>query len=135
MDELAQPGSFMVEPQDRLADRHRARQGRCRPRVLQHLPASRRTAREERDSAAAEGFVCGYHGWTYSLDGKLINLRDKRDFVGLNMAERSLTDVRCERFFNWVFINEDPDAQPLLEHFRPVHGSTSSSSSRSTGAS
>src|ERR1700761_3438356 len=26
----------------------------------------------------AEGFVCSYHGWTYSLDGRLLNLRDKR---------------------------------------------------------
>ena len=32
------------------------------------------------------GFVCGYHGWTYDLEGKLINLRDKRDFVGLEIV-------------------------------------------------
>src|SRR5690606_735301 len=47
----------------------------------------------------AEGFVCGYHGWTYTLDGRLVNLRDKRDFVGLDMSKRSLLEVRCERFF------------------------------------
>lgn len=66
-----------------------------------------------------QGFVCGYHGWTYALDGRLINLRDKRDFVGLNMSERALIGVRCERFHNWVFINEDPEAEPLLTHFAP----------------
>lgn len=66
-----------------------------------------------------QGFVCGYHGWTYALDGRLINLRDKRDFVGLNTAERSLVSVRCERFYKWIFINEDPQAEPLARHFAP----------------
>ena len=27
--------------------------------------------------------------------------------------------MRCERFYNWIFINEDPQAQPLLEHTHP----------------
>ena len=71
------------------------------------------------ESGQLTGFVCGYHGWTYSLEGKLINLRDKRDFIGLDTATRSLIDVRCERFYNWVFINEDPAAEPLDTHFAP----------------
>ncbi len=67
----------------------------------------------------ANGFVCKYHGWTYALDGALINLRDKRDFVGLDSSCRSLTPLRCERFYNWVFVNEDQTAQALDEHFAP----------------
>ena len=66
------------------------------------------------------GFVCGYHGWTYDLEGKLINLRDRRDFVGLDFDQHRLVSVRCERLGNWVFINEDPDAEPLLEHLGPI---------------
>ena len=66
-----------------------------------------------------EGLVCGYHGWTYTLDGRLVNLRDRRDFVGLDLSCRSLLTVRCERFHNWVFINEDPSALPLLEYLAP----------------
>ena len=38
------------------------------------------------DTGCSEGFVCGYHGWTYALDGRLLNLRDRRDFVGLESA-------------------------------------------------
>ena len=45
-----------------------------------------------------DGLVCGYHGWTYTLDGRLINLRDKRDFPNLDMSTRNLIEVRCERF-------------------------------------
>lgn len=68
-----------------------------------------------------DGFVCGYHGWTYALDGRLVNLRDKRDFPGLDLSTRPLLPVRCERFYNWIFINEDPDAEPLVAHFGPFH--------------
>jgi len=67
----------------------------------------------------SNGFVCNYHGWTYALDGKLINLRDKRDFVGLDMSRRSLISVSCARFYNWVFVNEDPNAEPLEQHLAP----------------
>lgn len=66
-----------------------------------------------------DGLVCGYHGWTYSLDGKLVNLRDRRDFPGLDFSSRSLIGVRCERFHNWIFINEDSAAEPLLRHTQP----------------
>lgn len=62
-----------------------------------------------------EGLVCQYHGWTYALDGKLVNLRDKRDFPALDMSCHSLVSVRCERLGNFVFVNEDPEAKPLLE--------------------
>jgi phenylpropionate dioxygenase-like ring-hydroxylating dioxygenase large terminal subunit len=63
-----------------------------------------------------DGLVCGYHGWTYTLDGRLVNLRDKRDFVGLDMNDYPLVPVRCEMFGNWIFVNEDLDAEPLLTH-------------------
>ena len=66
------------------------------------------------------GLVCGFHGWTYDLSGQLINLRDKRDFVGLDMSCRNLVPVRCERLGNWIFVNEDPDAVPLAEYLGPV---------------
>jgi phenylpropionate dioxygenase-like ring-hydroxylating dioxygenase large terminal subunit len=67
----------------------------------------------------ADGLVCGYHGWTYNLEGKLINLRDRRDFPGLDLSQRPLIGVRCERFYNWIFINENLGAEPLLEHVHP----------------
>ena len=81
------------------------------------------------------GFVCSYHGWTYALDGKLINLRDKRDFVGLDMSCRSLIQVRCERFYNWVFVNEDPQAAAAASSTSRRSSSISSSSSPRPSAS
>ena len=73
----------------------------------------------KQEQGHCDGLVCSYHGWTYALDGQLINLRDKRDFVGLDMSAHSLSAVRCEQFANWVFVSEDPDAPPLLEYLDP----------------
>ena len=72
------------------------------------------------ESGRCDGLVCSYHGWTYALDGQLINLRDKRDFVGLDTTSHSLVSVRCEQLANWVFVNEDPDASPLLDDLGPI---------------
>lgn len=72
------------------------------------------------NSGEGRAFTCGYHGWTYALDGSLTTLRDKRDFVGLDISCRSLVGVRCECIGNLIFINEDPDAEPLMQHLGPM---------------
>jgi phenylpropionate dioxygenase-like ring-hydroxylating dioxygenase large terminal subunit len=72
------------------------------------------------ETGQGRGFVCGYHGWSYTLDGQLKSVRDKRDFVDLDFACRSLLPVRCETLGGWIFINEDPEASALLESLGPL---------------
>lgn len=72
------------------------------------------------DEGQSRGFVCGYHGWSYTLDGRLTAVRDRRDFVDLDFACRGLKAVRCETLGKLVFINEDPDAEPLRQHLGPM---------------
>ncbi len=64
--------------------------------------------------------VCPYHGWNYSLDGKLCGLRDGQDFSGLDRQSRALISLRCERLGNWIFINQDPAARPLAADLGPI---------------
>jgi choline monooxygenase len=71
-------------------------------------------------SGQSRGFVCGYHGWSYTLTGELVAVRDKRDFVDLDFACRSLIPVRCETLGGWIFINEDNEAKPLLNSLGPL---------------
>ena len=68
----------------------------------------------------SRGFVCGYHGWSYTLEGKLTAVRDKRDFVDLDFSCRGLAAVRCETIGKLIFINEDEDAEPLIQHLGPM---------------
>jgi phenylpropionate dioxygenase-like ring-hydroxylating dioxygenase large terminal subunit len=63
---------------------------------------------------------CSYHGWTYDLEGNLVGVPDERDFVNLDKAERALIPVRCETWGGWIFINENPDAERLLDFLAPL---------------
>jgi choline monooxygenase len=58
-------------------------------------------------------FRCGYHGWTYSLDGSLISAPEVEGVQDFDPAQFALVPVRTEEWFNFVFVNLDPNAEPL----------------------
>lgn len=60
-------------------------------------------------------FRCGYHGWTYSLDGSLISATELEGVEGFRPEDFALVPVRTEEWFNIVFVNLEPQAQPLLD--------------------
>jgi len=60
-------------------------------------------------------FRCGYHGWTYGLDGSLIHATEIEGVEGFRPEDFALAPVRTEEWFNLVFVNLDPDAPPLRE--------------------
>lgn len=74
----------------------------------------------EKDAGETKGFFCRYHGWSYDLTGRLLAVREKRDFPNMDVSCFGLNQVRCERFGNFVFVNEDPGAPPLLEALSPI---------------
>jgi choline monooxygenase len=60
-------------------------------------------------------FRCGYHGWTYGLDGALISATEIEGVEGFCPEDFALKPVRTEEWFNFVFANLDPEARPLRE--------------------
>jgi len=60
-------------------------------------------------------FRCGYHGWTYGLDGALLSATETEGVEGFRPEEFALKPVRAEEWFNLVFVNLDPEARPLRE--------------------
>ena len=119
VDELPRPGSYRLwrktgSPIILVRDRDgaiRAFYNTCRHRGAPLV---------EKDAGETKGFFCRYHGWSYDLTGRLLAVREKRDFPNMDVSCFSLNSVRCERFGNFVFINEDPDAPPLLEALSPI---------------
>jgi len=119
-DQLPEVGSFFVRRQSgapilvvRGEDREvRAFYNTCRHRGA---PVTRADA-----GCAAGTFTCGYHGWTYRLDGTLKAVTDVRDFAGLDPACRSLVPVRCGLLGNFIFVCEDPLAESLEDFLEPV---------------
>ena len=64
---------------------------------------------------------CQYHSWTYDIDdGHLVSVPDQRDFVDLDLSVRCLPTLRCEEWDGWVFVNQDANAQPLLDFLGPI---------------
>jgi choline monooxygenase len=75
-----------------------------------------------RAGPAAEGcgsrklFRCGYHGWTYGLDGSLLSATEIEGVEEFRAEDFALIPVRTEEWFNLVFVNFDADAKPLHEN-------------------
>ena len=60
-------------------------------------------------------FRCGYHGWTYNLDGTLISACEIDGVQGFRPEDFALVALRVEEWLNFIFVNLDPEARPLRE--------------------
>jgi len=58
-------------------------------------------------------FRCGYHGWTYGLDGKLISAPEFEGVEAFDPEHFSLRSIRVEEWHNLIFVNLDDHAEPL----------------------
>ena len=74
--------------------------------------------------AAGEGrcksFRCGYHGWTYALDGRLLAAREFEGVEGWCREENFLPEFRVECWGALVFVNLDVGAAPLAETLEDI---------------
>ena len=60
-------------------------------------------------------FRCGYHGWTYGLDGALISAPEFEGQPGFDAKEFTLAPVRAEEWSNLIFVNLDPERRTIAE--------------------
>jgi phenylpropionate dioxygenase-like ring-hydroxylating dioxygenase large terminal subunit len=63
---------------------------------------------------------CGYHAWTYGLDGELRSAPRSQGEPGFDPAELSLVRARVDTWGPLVFVNPDADAAPLVETLRDL---------------
>ncbi len=61
-------------------------------------------------------FTCKYHAWRYGLDGELTFIQQEDEFFGVDKSQYGLKAVRCEIWEGFIFVNLDPDAQPLHDY-------------------
>lgn len=77
----------------------------------------RGTALKPADSGGfCESFRCPFHGWTYSLDGSLIDVPENWDFPHVDADSHSLRALQVDTWAGFVFINFDDDAEPLASY-------------------
>jgi len=58
-------------------------------------------------------FRCAYHGWTYTLDGRLIGTPDIEGMEFFDRSTMGMVPLRCETWEQFIFVNFNPDAEPL----------------------
>ena len=63
-----------------------------------------------------KNFVCGFHGWTYDLDGKNTYILDPQDWHGILTPENTcLSEVKVDTWAGFIYINMDPASVSLQE--------------------
>jgi phenylpropionate dioxygenase-like ring-hydroxylating dioxygenase large terminal subunit len=89
-----------------------------RGRRLVDTPAGQRNARGKKMK-----FVCGFHAWTFELDGRCSFIEHQDDWQGKLTDDRTrLGAVQADTWGGWVWINMDPAAGPLREYLEPAAG-------------
>lgn len=68
----------------------------------------------------SKSIQCGYHGWTYDLDGNLIGAPHMDAVQGFNKADYPLYPVAVAEWNGFIFINLTDDPVSLREVFSPL---------------
>ncbi|MEO3787418.1 aromatic ring-hydroxylating dioxygenase subunit alpha [Actinocorallia sp. B10E7] len=71
---------------------------------------------QEEVKGTCRQFTCKYHAWRYDLEGQLTFVQQEEEFFDLDKNEYGLVGVRCEVWEGFIFVNLDPDAEPLTEY-------------------
>ena len=111
-EQLRAPGQFVTAE---LADEPllviRGSDGELRAfyNVCRHHAAA--VATQEHGQASI--FRCPYHGWSYGLDGSLKGAPEFEGVCGFDRAQNGLMPLKVDTWEQFVFVNLDPDAEPL----------------------
>jgi len=112
-DQVAKPGDFFtldLQGEPILLVRDAAGELRGFYNVCRH-----RAGPPAEGCGSRKVFRCGYHGWTYALDGSLISAPEFEGQPGFDPNYFSLAPVRAEEWFNLIFVNLDPNTVPLRQ--------------------
>jgi choline monooxygenase len=63
---------------------------------------------------------CKYHGWTYDLNGRLMNAPEFNGVENWHKEEVCLMSIKVEAWGPFIFVNLDPDAVPMGEIYGDI---------------
>lgn len=112
--EVGRPGDFFeyeIGDQSVVVARQPDGTVRAFHNVCQH-----RGTRLVEGSGHADAFTCSFHGWAYNTDGTLRSVPCRWDFPQVSDTSHALPEVSCDTWNGFVFINLDPDAEPLADY-------------------
>lgn len=65
-------------------------------------------------------FQCGYHGWTYTLDGKIRGTPEFDGVEGFNQENNCLPEFKVESWAGLVFVNLNNASAPLSDFLEDI---------------
>lgn len=66
-------------------------------------------------------FVCKFHGWRWKINGETTFINDRKGYDGCLTDENTkLVPVQVDSWGGWLWINMDPDCEPLRDYLEPV---------------
>lgn len=68
------------------------------------------------ESGRVENMRCGFHGWSWNLDGSIRSVPCRQEFAALSDDDLHLPVIRAGRWGGFVFVNFDADAPSLEEY-------------------
>jgi len=71
-------------------------------------------------SGCKNGLRCQYHGWTYTLNGRLIGTPDVDGVEFFDRSTMGMVPLRCETWGQFIFVNFDLHAEPLSAWFGKI---------------
>jgi choline monooxygenase len=63
---------------------------------------------------------CQYHGWTYTLDGRLIGTPDTDGVEFFDRSTMGMVPLRCETWGQFIFVNFDQKAESLSSYLGKI---------------
>jgi choline monooxygenase len=63
---------------------------------------------------------CAYHGWTYTLDGRLIGTPDVEGVEFFDRSTMGMVPLRLETWEQFIFVNFDRGAEPLWAYLGDI---------------
>src|SRR3984893_9470111 len=63
---------------------------------------------------------CQYHGWTYTLDGRLIGTPDVEGVEFFDRSTMGMVPLRVETWEQFIFVNFDAQAEPLAAYLGQI---------------
>ena len=118
-EEIPQPGDFITyDVADESIIVVRARDGAI---MAYHNVCPHRGRQLTEGCGRASQFRCRYHGWTFGLDGRNLQVQDRQDW-GDNLSddELALHPVKVGQWGGFIWINMDPECEPLSAYLETL---------------
>ncbi|HAQ23196.1 MAG TPA: hypothetical protein DCR10_06570 [Acidimicrobiaceae bacterium] len=120
LDEIATPGAFvatMIGQEPVLIVRDNTGSLNAFANVCPH----RGTTIAAGMGNCGTGFECPYHGWTFSTDGALVSIPNRKGFSNqVRQDQLSLRSLRLETWERFIFVNIDESAPALNSYLEAI---------------